>query len=285
MVNKLNVIFQCQSPAIHKLHSHCTLAYKAILSCFIKPLLLKDDVVLIDPANPANHLPLTQLYMGVEASRLLVSSSFREEAKEKITECFHRCKQFLIALCVQLKMRLPLNNPVIQDLKFLDPQAAISGTIASISNVASRFPNIVPTEKLQCLDHEWRQLVFDEEMSDLADSCATSPTEEFWAKVAANDNYKIFGTFAKAMLCLPVSNADCERVFSQVNMIKTTHRNRFSTEGVASLIFVKDGVKHLSESCVQFEPSAEMVRKCNNDIYTNVQAIYGDDPEETEGTT
>ena len=87
------------------------------------------------------------------------------------------------------------------------------------------------------------------------------------------------------MLCLPVSNADCERVFSQVNMIKSTHRNTLSTEGVASLIFVKDGVKHLSESCVQFEPSAKMVRKCNNDIYTNVHAIYGDDPEETEGTT
>ena len=137
--------------------------------------------------------------MGVEASRLLVSSSFREVAKEKITECFQRCKQFLM-----MKMRLPLNNSVIQDLKFLDLQAAISGTIASISNVASRFPNIVPTEKLQCLDHEWRQLVFHEEMSDLADSCATSPTEEFLAKVAANGNYKILGAYAKAMLCLPV---------------------------------------------------------------------------------
>lgn len=182
-------------------------------------------------------------------------------------------------------MRLPLNNPVIQDLKFLDPQTAISGTIASISNVASRFPNIVPAKKLQCLDHEWRQLVFDEEISDLADSCATSPTDEFWAKVATNENYKVLGAFAKAMLCIPVSNADCERVFSQVNLIKTTHRNRFSTEGVASLIFAKDGVRHLSESCVQFQPSTEMVCACTKDIYTNVEAIYGDDPEETEETT
>lgn len=285
VVNKLNIIFQCQSPAIHKLHSNCSLAYKAILSCFIRPVLLKGDVVLIDPENAANHLPLTQLYMGVEASRLLVSNSFKGVAKEKITECFQRCKQFLIALCVQLKMRLPLNNPVIQDLKFLDPQTAISGTIASISNVASRFPNIVPAKKLQCLDHEWRQLVFDEEISDLADSCATSPTDEFWAKVATNENYKVLGAFAKAMLCIPVSNADCERVFSQVNLIKTTHRNRFSTEGVASLIFAKDGVRHLSESCVQFQPSTEMVCACTKDIYTNVEAIYGDDPEETEETT
>ena len=58
-------------------------------------------------------------------------------------------------------MKFSLNNPVNQDLKFLDPHKAMSGTIASISNVASIFPNIVPLEKLQCLDHEGTQLVFD----------------------------------------------------------------------------------------------------------------------------
>ena len=84
----------------------------------------------------------------------------------------------------------------------------------------------MPAEKLQCLDHEWRQLVLDQEISELADSCATSPTNEFWAKVASKENYKVLGDFAKAMLCIPVSNADCVRVLSQVNLIKTTHTSK-----------------------------------------------------------
>ena len=196
VVNKLNVIFQYESPAIHKLHSDCTLAYKVILSCFIKPVLLKGDVSLIDPTNSANHLPLTQLYMGVKATKLIASVSFKEAAKEKVTECFQRCKEFLVHLCRQLKIRLPLNNPVIQDLKFLDPQKATSETIASIAHVAARFSNIIPAKELQSLDQEWRQLILDEEISDLADSCATCSSKEFWVKVSSNDKYKLLGTFA-----------------------------------------------------------------------------------------
>ena len=84
------------------------------------------------------------------------------------------------------------------------------------------------------------------------------------------------------MLCLPISNADCERVFSQLNLIKTKQRNRFSTEGVASLIFVKDGIKHISGSCENFEPTKEMLDRCNKEMYTKVEAIYGDAANECE---
>ena len=118
--------------------------------------------------------------------------------------------------------------------------------------------------------------------SELADKCATSPTEEFWANVALNEKYRILGRFVKAMLCLPISNADCERVFSQLNLIKTKQRNRFSTEGVASLIFVKDGIKHMSGSCENFEPTKEMLDRCNKEMYTAVEAIYGDAANESE---
>ena len=79
------------------------------------------------------------------------------------------------------------------------------------------------------------------------------------------------------MFTIPVSNADSERVFSQVNLIKTVHRNRFSVEGVASLIFVKEGVKNEADSCAQFKPSQEMISKCNKEIYHNVEAVYGTD--------
>lgn len=197
--------------------------------------------------------------------------------KVKINECFKRCQQFLIELCRQLKMRLPLDNPIIRDLKFLDPQVAMSGTIGSIANVAARFPNVLPAEKIQQLDQEWRDLILDDEISNLADTCASSPAEEFWAKVVVNEKYRNLGTFVKAMLCLPVSNADCERVFSQVNLIKTKHRNRFSTEGVASVIFVKDGIKSNAGSWDEFEPTRSMLDRCNKTMYTNVRAIYGDE--------
>ena len=275
-MNKLNVIFQSETAAIHKFYSNCISAYKSILSCFVKPVLLKGDVAVIDVQNPANHLPLEQLYMGTDVARLLVSAAYKNVGKEMINVCFQRCQQFLIELCFQLNERLPIDDPLVRQLRFLNPQLAVSGTIPSIVDVAAKFPNVIYLEKLQILDQEWRELSFDEQISELADKCATSPTEEFWGNVALNEKYRILGRFVKAMLCLPISNADCERVFSELNLIKTKQRNCFSTEGVASLIFVKDGIKHMLGSCENFEHNKEMLDLCNKEMYTTVEAIYGD---------
>ena len=196
LVNKLNVIFQSETAAIHKFYSNCISAYKSILSCFVKPVLLKGEVAVIDVRNPANHLPLAQLYMGTDVARLLVSNAYKNVGKEIINACFQRCQQFLIELCLQLKERLPIDDPLVRQLRFLNPQLAISGTIPSIADVAANFPNVICPETLQILDQEWGELSFDEEISELADKCATSPTEEFWGNVALNEqgwvDYKSF---------------------------------------------------------------------------------------------
>ena len=76
---------------------------------------------------------------------------------------------------------------------------------------------------------------------------------EFCGKVST-DKYSTLVALAKAMLTIPVSNVDCERVFSQVNLIKTEHGNRFPTEEVALLIFVKDDVKNMTDSCAALMP-------------------------------
>ena len=46
-------------------------------------------------------------------------------------------------------------------------------------------------------------------------------------------------------------------------------------EGVASLIFVKDGIKNMTDCCATFKPSDEMLLHFNKDIYHNVEAVYG----------
>ena len=181
LVAKLNVIFQAKSPSIHNFHSHCVSPYKALLSCFVNPTVVRSHATVTDASDPANHLPLTKLYLGVEAPMLLATDEYKVLDKEALAECFKRCKQFYTELCCQLKKRLPLDNAVMTELKFLDPQTVVSGSIQSIADVASKFPN-VPPENLQSVDQEWREFMYDEEISTLADRCSMLPTEEFWGK-------------------------------------------------------------------------------------------------------
>lgn len=160
----------------------------------------------------------------------------------------------------------------MKQLASLGPQSAMSNSIQSNTDVASRFPNVVRQDNLQTLDQECREFMYDEEISTLIDRCSALPTEEFWGKVPT-DKYPNLAAFVLAMLTIPVSNADCERTFSQVNLIKTKQRNRFSTEGVASLLFVRDGVKNVAELCTTFQPTDEMLALFNQDIYDNVVAV------------
>ena len=242
---------------------------------------MKQDVTALDPSNNMNHLPLSQLYLGVDVARFLALEEYKALNKDDKQHFFQRCQQFYVELCCQLKKRLPLDNEVLKQLKFLHPQTVSTGAVQSIANIASRLPNVVSPENLQCLDQEWREFIYDDEISGLVDECAAAPTEVFWGEVARLnlEKYQNLLAFVKVMFTIPISNADCERVFSQVNLIKTIHRNKFSVEGVASLIFVKEGVQNATDSCAHFQPSEEMILKCNKEIYHNVEAVYGTDEE------
>ena len=66
--------------------------------------------------------------------------------------------------------------------------------------------------------------------------------------------------FMKCILVIPHSNADTERVFSQVNLIKTELRNRLKINTVSALLSAKGGIKITSGDCCKFSPSGELVK-------------------------
>lgn len=67
--------------------------------------------------------------------------------------------------------------------------------------------------------------------------------------------------FALSVLSLPHANADCERVFSSINCIKTKLRNKLNTETINGALHTKQKIKGSRESgnnCVNFQPNDEM---------------------------
>ena len=40
----------------------------------------------------------------------------------------------------------------------------------------------------------------------------------------------------------------------------------------------------MSESCKNFEPTEEMIQRFNEKIYANVEAVYGDNPDDATKT-
>lgn len=274
-VNKLNTIFQGDYTTVHTAFKDISEVYTCLLSCYMKGNYLKTtDPLSIDPKSTVNFLPLKDMYLGVNVSIEINRLSVDVSLKPGIQSFLQKMQTFLIELCTQLKTRLPLNN-IFKDLQFLDPQHVVYKDFSSTLNIAKNFPNIVDENNIQNVDDELRQIKFDKSVKDLLESGGSSTTstilsvDKFWGAIGkikdANGatKYPNITNFAKALLCLPMSNASCERIFSQVNLNKTKIRNRFLNQHVSALITTKEGIKEHGD-CVSFNPTKNMIKKMSS---------------------
>ncbi|TGZ49927.1 Uncharacterized protein DBV15_12454 [Temnothorax longispinosus] len=81
----------------------------------------------------------------------------------------------------------------------------------------------------------------------------TTETKTFWYEVilykdAAGQNpFYDLAMFALKMLSLPHSDADVERLFSQLNLIKNKLKNRLEADTVKDIICIRAGLKRYNK--------------------------------------
>ncbi|CAG5027942.1 unnamed protein product [Parnassius apollo] len=77
------------------------------------------------------------------------------------------------------------------------------------------------------LDDQWRKLPKLKGNFD-----AAIRPDEFWHKVKQFHEFRLIGKYMLKILALPNANAECERIFSQINDTKTKKRNRLITRTI-----------------------------------------------------
>ena len=87
-----------------------------------------------------------------------------------------------------------------------------------------------------------------------------------------NKFFSDLAKFAFAMLCLPLSNASVERMFSQMALIKTKLRNRMKQPLLESIMHIRAYMSRNGFCCNKFKPTRDMFRRFDARIYVNMQA-------------
>ena len=93
----------------------------------------------------------------------------------------------------------------------------------------------------------------------------TQTPTSFWSelhKVKDGNNKMKFGVLSRLMcglLALPHSSACVERVFSQVNIIKTKQSNRLLATTISNRLLAKQAIARQSVKCFDWEPSARLI--------------------------
>ena len=90
----------------------------------------------------------------------------------------------------------------------------------------------------------------------------------FWGNIhdaSGGLRFPTIGKLTKSLLSIPHSNADVEKFFSHVNLIKVKQKNQLKTSPLDALLMVKQGLP--CESCVEFSPGLDMCRCINMSMY------------------
>lgn len=117
----------------------------------------------------------------------------------------------------------------------MSPESVIAKNTISIVNLSLQFPQIIEKENLQEIDNEFRE-IRNIDFKNFFQNDKNMKVQEFWNKnftITRGDGtlaFPLMKQLISAILSLPHSSANVERIFSQINLNKNKSRNRLEIE-------------------------------------------------------
>jgi len=103
----------------------------------------------------------------------------------------------------------------------------------------------------------------------------TKSTAELWSEIAeykdasSENPFKELVELAKCLLVLPWSNG--ERAFSQINIVKNSHRNRLSNDITNSILTIRSELfRWINKCCCDYELLTDVIEEIVNIIYFEI---------------
>lgn len=253
---------------LHCLHGEVKNLLKNVMSDFIQINCIRNgDPFTLDVHNSKLHVPVNQIYVGIDATDTLANSVVSKDL-EGMTEFKKSCLAFLIEFIDQIRSRFHTEKYKL--LSFFIPANALSMKPNSLREVFQAFPFLNEMCDRKSSDLEWRQIALDGRFEEEQDAA------QFWKKQLSlkkehgTDQPK-FPNLCKIVGCalaLPHSNAAVEHIFSQLKLIKTETRNSFKTTSLVSLLHVKNALRKDGISAHQL-PWDDNLRRALEHIESN----------------
>lgn len=169
-----------------------------------------------------------------------------------------KCVHFTIGIIKQLRQRLPDNYRILLKVN----QLSVSNTLRQVKEKITPLVQEMghDEEFISKVETQWNNIT-------LVPWEKKNNTIAFWSEVllykdAADVNpFKELCSFALSMISLPWSNAEVERVFSQLNIVKNKSRNRLKNDTTNAILTIRSGLRRLKKCCHNYELPKEILKK------------------------
>lgn len=266
MFETTNAFFQSSTPQIQVLRSGLLNLLQKCLVKFVKAeILKKDDCLVIDYHKKENQKDDQDLLIGQQTSEIVSSLNTCHQK-----EFYTYVRKYYISACDYMVKKFPFNSNVLKNAEV----AQLSNQSGSFSNLKffiDKYPLF-----LHLKEGEDHNKVLDQLQTEFSEFQAYKIPSHIleekridvqWIKIGAIENEiseKKFLRLSKVMLSiltLPHSNAECERIFSQVRKIKTDFRGSISNNSLEKLLISK---LRMSKNCYETEFERDFLKKAKS---------------------
>lgn len=150
----------------------------------------------------------------------------------------------------------PLSDKILQLIPAADPTQKEKYSAKEIQDLAAKLSIITESEALDGVYTEWTQHQFN-------DDVIPGDVVSYWEDMSSS--YPNLSVVMKALLCIPHSNAQSERVFSMLKKIYTDQRSDLCKETINALLSVKMNTK---ECCNKTNLDSDMKRQLKRAAYS-----------------
>lgn len=276
LLNDFNTLFQSEASLLYKVKLEIECLLRTLCNNYMDLQYIKiSNILNIDHKNPRHFLTNDKIYLGILATASLLE--IKEEVEQQALNVFFTsCLNFYIELFTDIRRRFTFKEPIFQVINLVDPVVAQYFDVKSLLHVTKMFPILEPYVNVQEVDNEWREHALLDFSNHNIDKNKAHSAEDYWRDIfdlknaAGLPKFKNLQIVIQFLLILPFSNASVERIFSNLNNIKTDTRNKLGRERLASILHTKQAVKD-SGGIVSFQPSKTML---NVDIWKNNKVRY-----------
>ncbi|XP_066598855.1 zinc finger protein 862-like [Prorops nasuta] len=286
-----NLYFQSDKVVVPLLYSSAVRFYKDMLLFYMNWSYVDNtDIWDIDPSNEHHFRSLDSIYVSI-----LVNAELNKPNVMIYTEeigIFRKTVlKFYIESCKKIKKRFDFNDQRLAQLECFIPAYAIDGRfhekVQTLTALMQMFPRILDYNSLeaQSVDDEWRLLPTTQFPPEIREETII---DQFWVKIKnyeilpGHADFKNISQFVLNVLCLPHSNAECERLFSKVNLTKTKNRNKLKTTTLRNNLCSWEYIK-ITGTCKEFEPTIDMIDHCNQTMYNFIESNRESEHEDVSG--
>lgn len=272
-VQRVNKQFQARYADPTKLLEDLELLLKGL----IWKVCQEEDIDLLETEIENRILPIPNINLGYQFEKQLLKMKENGYGIDEETMVRQKCLDFILSLIGQIRQRFPTNYSVLKKINRICVAKALTPNKEKLCDIAEHFS--LNDNIIEQIEMQWNNL-------HLVNWNECNNTVQFWVEVfsytdATDENpFKDVAMLAIMLLSLPYSNAEVERTFSQLNLVKNKLRNRMLPKTLLSILHIRCFLKTINKCCCNYDLPKQLLQKIgtmNTYIVENNAAAVGVD--------